>query len=83
MRYLVDASRRMRAMIYGMLNLARAGKVIGENTGVNLDELLAVIKTDLRRAVTEPGAELRIASPLPLGLGRPRQNRPATGKSHQ
>ncbi len=31
-RYLVDASRRMRAMIYGMLNLARAGKVIGENT---------------------------------------------------
>ena len=29
-RYLVEASRRMRAMIHGMLNLSRAGKVIGE-----------------------------------------------------
>src|SRR4029077_17597744 len=27
-RYLVEASRRMRAMIHGMLNLSRAGKVI-------------------------------------------------------
>jgi PAS domain S-box-containing protein len=68
-RYLVDASRRMRAMIYSMLNLARVGKVIGENTWVNLDELLSVIKTDLGELLRSRGAELRIASPLPRVWG--------------
>ena len=69
-RYLVDASRRMRAMIHGMLNLARAGKVIGEiHRWLNLDELLAVIKTDLGELFRSKGAELRIASPLPLIWG--------------
>ena len=55
LQYLVDASRRMRAMIYGMLNLARAGKVIGENTWVNLDELLAVVKADLKELLRAGG----------------------------
>ena len=82
-RYLVDASRRMRAMIHGMLNLARVGKVIGKFTLVDLDELIAVIKTDLGELFRSKGAELRIASPLPTGLGRPRSNRAATGQSHQ
>jgi PAS domain S-box-containing protein len=68
-RYLVDASRRMRAMIYGMLNLARAGKVIGENTWVNLDEMLPVIKTDLGELLRSRGAVLRIAGRLPLVWG--------------
>ncbi len=68
-RYLVDASRRMRAMICGMLNLARAGKVTGENTWVNLDEMLAVIKTDLGELLRSRGAEIRIAGPLPLVWG--------------
>ena len=35
-RYLVDASRRMRSMIQGLLNLSRAGKVIGEFGMVDL-----------------------------------------------
>jgi PAS domain S-box-containing protein len=68
-RYLVDASRRMRSMIHGMLNLARVGKVIGENTLVNLDELLAVIKTDLGELLRSRGAVLRVAGPLPLVWG--------------
>jgi PAS domain S-box-containing protein len=46
-RYLVDASRRMRAMIHGLLNLSRAGKVIGGFAEVDLEELVAVVKTDL------------------------------------
>ena len=83
MRYLVDASRRMRAMIQGMLNLARVGKVIGEFTVVNLDDLLAVIKTDLGELFRSKGAELRIAGPLADDMGRPRPNRAATGKSYQ
>ena len=68
-RYLVDASRRMRAMIYSMLNLARVGKVIGEHTWVNLDELLSVVKTDLGELLRSRGAELRHASPLPRVWG--------------
>jgi PAS domain S-box-containing protein len=64
-RYLVDASRRMRAMIHGLLNLARVGKVIGEPTLVNLDDLLAVIKTDLGELFRSKGAVLRVAGPLP------------------
>ena len=68
-RYLVDASRRMRAMIHGMLNLARVGKVIGEPTLVNLDDLLAVVKTDLGALFRSKGAQLRVAGPLPLVWG--------------
>ena len=68
-RYLVDASRRMRAMIHGLLNLARVGKVIGEPTLVNLDELLAVIKTDLGELFRSKGAVLRVAGPLPFVWG--------------
>jgi PAS domain S-box-containing protein len=68
-RYLVDASRRMRAMIHGMLNLARAGKVTGEHTPVNLDELVAVIKTDLGELFRSKGAELRKVGRLPVVWG--------------
>jgi PAS domain S-box-containing protein len=68
-RYLVDASRRMRSMIQGLLHLSRAGKVIGEFGMVDLDELLAVIKTDLAELFRSKGAELRIKSPLPYVWG--------------
>jgi PAS domain S-box-containing protein len=68
-RYLVEASRRMRAMIHGMLNLARVGKVIGEYALVNLDELVAVSKTDLGELFRSRGAELRVVGPLPLIWG--------------
>ena len=36
---------------------------------MNLDELLAVIKTDLGELFRSKGAELRIAGPLPLVWG--------------
>ena len=81
MRYLVDASRRMRAMIHGMLNLARVGKVIGEYALVNLDELVAVIRTDLGELFRSKGAELRVVGPLPMIWGDRRSNRAATGES--
>jgi chemotaxis family two-component system sensor kinase Cph1 len=65
----VDASRRMRAMILGMLNLSRAGKVIGEFQAVDLEDLASVIKTDLGELIRSKGAEVRIASPLPVVWG--------------
>ena len=70
-RYLVDASRRMRAMILGMLSLSRAGKVIGEFQPVDLDELAAVVRTDLGELIRGKNAEVRIASPLPVVWGDP------------
>ena len=68
-RYLVAASRRMRAMILGMLNLSRAGKVIGEFREVDLEELIAVLKTDLGELIRSKGAEVRVAGPLPKVWG--------------
>jgi PAS domain S-box-containing protein len=64
-RYLVDASRRMRAMIHGMLKLSRVGKVIGETTLIDLDELIAEIKTDLGELFRTRGAALLVVGPLP------------------
>src|SRR5262249_32722318 len=68
-RHLVDASRRMRAMILGMLNLSRAGKVIGEFQPVDMQELASVVKTDLGELIRSKGAEVRIAGPLPVVWG--------------
>ena len=68
-RYLVDASRRMRAMINGMLSLSRAGKVIGEFAMVDLNELTAVIKSDLGELFRSKNAELRVKGPLPTVWG--------------
>lgn len=68
-RHLVDASRRMRAMIHGMLNLSRAGKVIGGFEVVDLEDLIAVIRTDLGELLRSKGARLHIAGPLPKILG--------------
>jgi PAS domain S-box-containing protein len=68
-RYLVEASRRMRAMIQGLLKLSRAGKVIGEFAMVDLEELTAVIKADLGELLRSKNAELRIKRPLPLVWG--------------
>jgi len=68
-RYLVDASRRMRSMIHGLLTLSRAGKVIGEFATVDLEELVGVVKTDLGELFRTKRAELRIKRPLPKVWG--------------
>jgi PAS domain S-box-containing protein len=68
-RHLVDASRRMRAMILEMLNLSRAGQVIGEFQAVDLQELAEVVKTDLGELIRSKQAELRLAGPLPVVWG--------------
>jgi PAS domain S-box-containing protein len=70
-RYLVDASRRMRAMILGMLNLARAGGVIDRFQAVDLNERVAVVRTDLGELIRSKNAEVRVAGPLPTVWGEP------------
>jgi PAS domain S-box-containing protein len=68
-RHLVEASRRMRAMIVGMLHLSRAGQVIGEFQAVDLEDLAADVRTDLGELIRSRNAEVRIASPLPVVWG--------------
>lgn len=67
--YLVDASRRMRAMIQGLLTLSRAGKVIGDFSAVDLGDLAAVVAADVRELVRSHGGELRIKDDLPVVWG--------------
>lgn len=56
-------------MIHGMLNLARVGKVVGEYSLIDLDELVAVIKTDLGELLRSRGAEIQVAGSLPKVWG--------------
>ena len=55
-KYLFDASRRMRAMIHGLLKLSRAGKVTGEFGPVGLGELARVVQADLGELIRSRGA---------------------------
>ncbi|MDR3637823.1 MAG: PAS domain S-box protein [Isosphaeraceae bacterium] len=68
-QYLVDASRRMRALIHGLLTLSRAGRVTGDPVVVNLEEVLAVVKADLAELTRCKGACLQVAGPLPALWG--------------
>ena len=68
-RYLVDASRRMRSLIQGLLHLSRAGKVTGELEPVNLEEVVDLVKADLGELVRSRGAVIRTSGTLPTVWG--------------
>ncbi len=68
-RYLVEASRRLRALIQDLLSLSRAGKVTAEFSSVNLDEVVEVLKADLAELVRSKNAEIRVDGPLPTAWG--------------
>ena len=61
--YLFDASRRMRAMIHGLLKLSRAGKVTGEFSPVSSGRTRRVVKTDLGELIRSQGALVRWSVP--------------------
>ena len=64
-RYIVDASRRMRDLIHDLLDLSRAGKATADFATVRLDELLPILRADLAELIRSRGAELRVIEPLP------------------
>lgn len=64
-RFLVDASRRMRALINDLLSLSRAGKVTGEFTRINVEEVLETVRADLGERIRTSGAEVTVQLPLP------------------
>jgi PAS domain S-box-containing protein len=63
LRHLVDASRRMRSMIHGLLNLSRAGKVTEEFGPVDLGELVRVVQSDLGELIRSRHAEVQLLGP--------------------
>ena len=67
--YLVNASRRMRALIQDLLKLSRAGKVTSEFTEVNLGELIATVRTDLTELARSRNAEIVVSGSPPTIWG--------------
>jgi PAS domain S-box-containing protein len=68
-RYITEASRRMRAMIVGLLHLSRLGKVTGDFTRVDLNDVVAVVITDLQELIRSKAAQVCIPRPLPTVWG--------------
>jgi len=64
-RYLVEASRRLRALIQDLLSLSRAGKVTADFAVVNLDEVVEILKADHAELIRSRDAEVRVVGPLP------------------
>jgi PAS domain S-box-containing protein len=68
-RFLVDASRRMRSLIHDVLRLSRAGEVTGELAEVDMNELVATVRADLSERIRVSGAEVSVEGPLPAVWG--------------
>lgn len=68
-RYIVDASRRMRALIHDLLRLSRAGKVTAEFASVNLEEVASEVRADLAELIRSTRAEVEVKGPLPVAWG--------------
>jgi PAS domain S-box-containing protein len=68
-RYLVEASRRLRSLIQDLLSLSRAGKVTADFATVNLDEVVEVIKADLSELIRSRNAEITVHPSLPQAWG--------------
>jgi PAS domain S-box-containing protein len=68
-RYIVDASRRMRSLIKDLLAHSLAGRVAGEPAVVDVERLLGSITSDLGELIRSRGAEIRVHAPLPSVWG--------------
>jgi PAS domain S-box-containing protein len=60
LRDLVNASKRMKSMIGGLLRLSRAGKVTDEFARLNLTDLVNVVRSDLAELIRARGADVRL-----------------------
>jgi PAS domain S-box-containing protein len=64
-RYIVEASRRMRSLIHDLLTLSRAGKVTAEFRRVDVETLIPTVRADLAELIRSKQAEVRVVGPLP------------------
>jgi signal transduction histidine kinase len=71
-KYAVDGAKRMQVLINDLLTFSRVGRLSGEHTDVELDEVLDIALSNLETAIDESGAEIiRPEEPLPQVLGDP------------
>jgi PAS domain S-box-containing protein len=68
-RFLVEASRRMRALIQDLLNLSRAGRVTEDFHEVCLDSLFEILQADFGELIRTRNARLDVRGPLPCVWG--------------
>jgi PAS domain S-box-containing protein len=64
-RYIVEASRRMRTLIKDLLDLGHAGRVTGEPREVDMNQLIDCTLSDLAELIRSRHAEVRVEGTLP------------------
>ena len=69
--HLIQASRRLGALIDDLLTLSRAGRVINTPRAFNWDDTVGTVLGDLRDLIQRTGAEVRVEGPLPAVYGDP------------
>jgi PAS domain S-box-containing protein len=70
-RHLVQASRRLGALIDDLLTLSRTGRVIHTPRAFAWEPVLATVLSDLRDLIQRKQATVRIESELPTVMGDP------------
>jgi PAS domain S-box-containing protein len=70
-QHLIEASRRLGALIDDLLTLSRAGRVINAPRPFSWAEILRTVQADLHVLVQHKGAVLRVQEPLPPATGDP------------
>lgn len=67
--HLIEASRRLRDLIDGLLALSRAGRVIGTPRAFSWDEAVRTVLGDLSGLIQGRQASVRVDGPLPAAAG--------------
>lgn len=68
-RYLVDASRRMRSLIGDLLALSRAGEAAGASEPIDLSAVVDQVRGDLAATIADRGADVIVQGTLPPAWG--------------
>lgn len=68
-RYIIEASRRMRALIQALLELSRAGKIAGAFAAVDPRELISRIEQDFDALLRAKHGRIVVAHDLPILWG--------------
>ena len=69
LKFIVEASRRMRSLIRDLLTLGRAGRVAGDPEAVELAPLIEQIRRDMCELIRTRGAAVRVVGDLPTLWG--------------
>src|SRR5208283_3409123 len=71
--HLIQASRRLGALIDDLLALSRAGRVLGTPQTFDLSEAVGTVRSDLASLLQRKNATMRIEGTLPAVVGDPQR----------